>query len=165
MRLLPAPLLTAILFLSWLLLVGSLSVGHLALAAVLAIAVAGLCDRLLPERVRIGNWRTVARLGPVVLYDIVASAITVARQILGPEDRIRPGFVWVPLTIRDSCGVASLAGIITMTPGTLSVDISPDHRHLLVHALHVEDPEALIATLKSRYEVPLIAIFEGGARG
>jgi multicomponent K+:H+ antiporter subunit E len=164
MRLLPAPLLSAILLLIWLMLVGSLSAGQIVLSAVLAIGIPHLCERLLPERMRIGNWSTVARFAPIVLYDIVASAITVARQILGPEDRIRPGFVWVPLTIRDSYGVTSLAGIITMTPGTLSVDISPDRRHLLVHAFHVDDPAALVATLKHRYELPLIAIFEGEER-
>jgi multicomponent K+:H+ antiporter subunit E len=61
--------------------------------------------------------------------------------------------------------MASLASIITMTPGTLSVDLSPDRRHLLVHALHLDDPAALIASVKTRYEQPLIAIFEGGGGG
>jgi len=87
-----------------------------------------------------------------------------ALQILGPEERIRPGFVWVPLAIRDAYGTASLASIITMTPGTLSVDLSHDRRHLLVHALHVDDPAELIASIKSRYEQPLMAIFEGEQR-
>lgn len=165
MRLFPAPLLSATLFVSWLLLVGTVSAGHVVLAAVLAIVIPWWSERLQPERVRIGAWTQVARLGLIVLYDIVASALTVARQILGPEDRIQPGFVWVPLTIRDPYGIASLASIITMTPGTLSVDLSPDRRHLLVHALHLDDPAALIASVKTRYEQPLIAIFEGGGGG
>lgn len=162
--LLPAPLLSAVLFVSWLLLVGSLSAGHLALAAVLAIAIPLWSRKFLPEHPRVGAWGTVARLMLVVLYDIVASAVTVARQILGPEDRIHPGFVWVPLSIRDPYGTASLASIITMTPGTLSVDLSPDRTLLLVHALHVDDAEGLVASIKSRYEQPLIAIFEGRQR-
>jgi multicomponent K+:H+ antiporter subunit E len=165
MRLIPAPLLSAILFVSWLLLVGTVSAGHVVLAAMLAIVIPWWSERLRPERARIGAWSQVARLGLIVLYDIVASALTVARQILGPEDRIQPGFVWVPLTIRDPYGMASLASIITMTPGTLSVDLSPDRRHLLVHALHLDDPAALIASVKTRYEQPLIAIFGGGRGG
>ena len=165
MRLLPAPLLSAILFVSWLLLVGSLTVGHVVLATVLAIVIPCWSERLRPERVRIGAWGQAVRLGLIVLYDILASAVTVARQILGPEDRIQPGFVWVPLTIRNPYGMASFASIITMTPGTLSVDLSSDRRHLLVHALHLDDPEALIASVKTRYEQPLIAIFEGGEAG
>jgi multicomponent K+:H+ antiporter subunit E len=128
---------------------------------VLALAIPLWSERLRPERARIGAWSTIVRLTLVVFFDIVASAWTVAKQILGPEDRIRPGFVWVPLTIRDPHGKASLASIITMTPGTLSVDLSPDHRHLLVHALHIDDPAGLIAEIKSRYERPLMAIFDG----
>lgn len=164
MRLFPAPALSVVLFISWLLLAGSPSVGHIALAAVLAVVIPRWTERLDVDRVRIGSWGAATRLAVIVLYDIVASAVTVARQILGPEERIRPGFVWVPLAIRDAYGTASLASIITMTPGTLSVDLSQDRRHLLVHALHVDDPDELIASIKSRYEQPLMAIFEGEQR-
>ncbi|HQR55127.1 MAG TPA: Na+/H+ antiporter subunit E [Burkholderiaceae bacterium] len=164
MRILPAPLLSAMLFVGWLLLVGSVAVGHIVLAAALAIVIPLWSERLRPDAPRIGAWGAVVRLTGVVLYDIVASAFVVARQILGPEERIRPGFVWVPLSIREPYGLASLASIITMTPGTLSVDLSEDRQHLLVHALHVDDPADLIASIKRRYEVPLMAIFEGGLR-
>ena len=164
MRILRAPILSAILFVGWLLLTGSVSAGHAVLAAVFAIVIPLWSERLRSEPVRIGAWATIVRLMAVVLFDIVASAWTVAKQILGPEDRIHPGFVWVPLTIRDPYGTASLASIITMTPGTLSVDLSPDRSHLLVHALHIDDPAELVALIKSRYERPLLAIFEGDPR-
>ena len=164
MRLVPAPLLSAMLFVGWLLLVGSVSAGHIALAGVLALAIPLWSERLRPDRPRIAAWGAVVRLTCVVLYDIVASAFVVARQILGPEERIRPGFVWIPLSIREPYGLASLASIITMTPGTLSVDLSEDRHHLLVHALHVDDPADLIASIKHRYERPLMAIFEGNQR-
>ncbi|MFY7941343.1 MAG: Na+/H+ antiporter subunit E, partial [Burkholderiaceae bacterium] len=70
-----------------------------------------------------------------------------------------PAFVWVPLTITDPHGIVALAGIITMTPGTLSADLSADRRHLLVHAFNVDDEAALIAAIKTRYEEPLLEIF------
>jgi len=95
-----------------------------------------------------------------VLRDIVVSSIEVAWRVLGPSSRIRPGFVWVPLAIRDPHGISALAGIITMTPGTLSADLSDDRSHLLVHALDLGDAQALVASIKSRYEAPLIEIFE-----
>jgi multicomponent K+:H+ antiporter subunit E len=158
---LPSPLISGALFLSWLLLNGSLSLGHLALALALAVGIPQVARGLMPSPVRHRAWGTAARLSAVVLYDIVASALVVARQILGPEERIRPEFFWVPLTIRDPYGIASLAAVITMTPGTLSADLSPDRRHLLVHALHVDDVAALIDAIKRRYEQPLIEIFDG----
>ncbi len=108
------------------------------------------------------SWPTIVGLALVVLRDIVVSNVQVARLILGPERRIAPRFVWLPLTIRDPHGIVTLAGIITMTPGTLSADLTDDHRFLLVHALNAGDEAILIATIKRRYEAPLIRIFEGG---
>lgn len=159
-RLLPAPLLSAVLFVVWLLLNQSISLGHLALALALAIGVPWFTERLRPERPRIRNWGTVVRLGWVVLWDIVKSNVEVARRILGPESAIKPAFVWLPLAIRDPHGQIALAGIITMTPGTLSADFDESHTHLLVHAFNVDDEAALIADIKARYETPLRKIFE-----
>jgi len=94
-----------------------------------------------------------------VLKDIVTSNIEVARLILGRESAIRPDYVWVPLSLTDTHGIVVLAGIVTMTPGTLSADLSPDRSQLLVHAFNIDDPAALIATIKARYEAPLMEIF------
>ena len=100
------------------------------------------------------------RLFFIVLKDIITSNIDVARLILGRESAIRPGFVWVPLSIDDPHGIVLLAGIITMTPGTLSADVSADRRYLLVHVFNINDEAELIAGIKSRYEAPLMEIFK-----
>ena len=113
-----------------------------------------------PERPRLKAWGTIVRLGLVVLRDILVSNVDVARRVLGPERAIRSRFVWVPLAIRDPHGIVALAGIITMTPGTLSSELSEDRRFLLVHALHCDDEAALVADIKARYEAPLVEIFE-----
>lgn len=157
-RLLPAPLLTAVLFVAWLLLNG-LSAGHAVLGAVLAIAIPWLTERFRPDRFRLQAWPTLAALVATVLWDIVVSNIQVARLILGPERRIQPRFVWLPLDVRDPHAVAALAGIITMTPGTLSADLTEDRRYLLVHALNVSDEAGLVGSIKARYEAPLMRIF------
>jgi multicomponent K+:H+ antiporter subunit E len=158
-RLLPAPLMSCALLVAWLLLNGTLALGHILLGAVLALVIPWWTERLRPERPRLRSAIGVARLALVVLVDIVASAAVVARQILGPEARVKSTFVQVPLTIRDPYGIATFASIITMTPGTLSADLSDDRRFLLVHALHSDDPAALIEEVKRRYEEPLRAIF------
>lgn len=167
MRLLPSPLLSAVLFVAWPMLNGSASVGHLLIGAVLALTLPPLTARWRPGRPgrpRLAAWRTATRLAGTVLVDIVRSNIVVARLILGDEARIQPRFLWLPLTIRDPHGIVALAGIITMTPGTLSADLSEDRRHLLIHAFDVDDDDAaaaVIADIRSRYEAPLIRIFEG----
>ena len=159
-RLFPAPLLSAILFGGWLLLSG-ISAGHVALAAALGIAIPWFTEPYRPDRFRVRSWTTVATLTATVLWDIVVSNVQVARLIIGPERLIHPRFVWLPLDIRDPHGIATLAGIITMTPGTLSADLTDDRRHLLVHALNVDDEAALVESMKTRYEAPLRRIFEG----
>jgi multicomponent K+:H+ antiporter subunit E len=158
-RFLPAPLLSAVLFVVWLLLNQSMSIGHLVLAATLAVVVPWFTERLRPERPRLARPLAATKLAAVVLLDIVKSNVDVARRILGPEAAIRPRFIWVPLSIRDPHGIITLAGVITMTPGTLSADLTEDRRFLLVHAFNVEDEAALIADIKARYEAPLLEIF------
>ncbi len=160
MKLVPAPLLSLVLFASWLLLNNTVDPAHLLLAALLALAIPRFTEPLRPEKPRLRRWGLAAKLALVVLWDIVLSNIEVARRILGPESAIRPQFVWVPLSIRDPHGIVALAGIITMTPGTLSSDLSEDRRWLLVHAFNVDDEAALVATIKRRYEAPLREIFE-----
>jgi multicomponent K+:H+ antiporter subunit E len=159
-RLLPAPLLSLLLWAAWLMLNQSHSVGQVLLGAALALVVPWFTERFRPHKPKLGSWGTIVRLGLTVLKDIVKSNIDVARLILGPEARIQPRFVWVPLRIRDPHGIVALAGIITMTPGTLSADVSDDRRHLLIHAFNCDDEAALVADIQARYEAPLMEIFD-----
>lgn len=156
--LLPHPLASLTIAALWLLLNG-FSNGQLVLAVLLALAL----PRLLPEPAiaspRLAAPLTAIRLTLVVLHDIVKANIDVALRILGPESRIRPTYVWVPLDIASPQGIAVFASIITMTPGTLSCDVSDDRRWLLVHAFHADDADAVAAEVKARYEAPLQEIF------
>lgn len=156
---LPAPLLSLSVFVVWLLLVATVEPAHLLLAALLAVGLPLVAQRLREGNAGMRRPLLAARLGLRVLWDIVLSNIEVARRILGSESRIHPGFVWVPLDIRNGHGIAALAGIITMTPGTLSAELSADQRHLLVHCFHLEDAAATIAQIKRDYETPLREIF------
>lgn len=158
-RWLPAPLLSLAVFCTWLLLSASLEPAHLLMAAVLAVLLPRLGERLREDHPRARRPLVAAKLALVVLWDIVLSNLEVARRILGRESAIRPGFVWVPLALHNPYGIAALAGIITMTPGTLSAELSPDRRHLLVHCFHLDDAAATIAQIKRRYEAPLLEIF------
>lgn len=146
------------IFVVWVLLNG-FSAGHLLLGLLLAWGI----PRLLPPPVlpspRLAAPLTAAKLAALVLHDIVKANLEIAVRILGPESRIRPAWVWVPLDIESPQGIALFASIITMTPGTLSCEVSEDRRWLLVHAFHAEDPQAVAAEVKARYEAPLMEIF------
>ena len=161
-RLLPAPVLSTLLFGAWLMLNGSVSVGHLLLGAALALALPWWSRRYDPDAARLRRVGVALRLLGTVLRDIVVSNVEVARRVLGPERVLRPAFVWVPLDIRSPYGMATFAGIITLTPGTVSSEITPDRAHLLVHVLHCPDDEtasAMVLQMKARYEAPLKEVF------
>jgi len=153
-----SPILSVLVFVLWLLLNG-VSVGHLLLGALLAIALPAITRALRPQQPSIANLPAIIGLAAVFLYDIVAANIEVARRILGRESAIRPGFIWVPLELTDRHAITVLSSIITLTPGTLSSDLSPNGRHLLVHCLHLDDADDMVATIKQRYERPLLEIF------
>jgi multicomponent K+:H+ antiporter subunit E len=159
-RLLPHPLLSLVLWLSWLALNNTVAAAHIALGALLALALPltglHLTDGTWPRLHRPG---IAIRLALRVLRDIVVSNVEVTRRVLGPEAAIQPGFLRVPLDLTDDWAITTLAGIITMTPGTLTADVAEDRSYLLVHAFHVDDAEAIIASIKTRYEAPLKEIY------
>ncbi|KGM55083.1 cation:proton antiporter [Lysobacter daejeonensis GH1-9] len=143
----------------WLLLVADLTWGQLLLGLGLAIGLPLLSGRLMPQRARFGRHGVLLRLALRVAGDIVLSNIEVARRILGPERALTPGFVWVPLELTNIHGITALASIITLTPGTVSAELSEDQRHLLVHCFNLKDAAATVADIKHRYEAPLKEIF------
>ena len=160
-RLVPAPLLSFALLGLWLLLNRSLSVGHIVLGAVLGLAIPLLTAGLRPLPVRVRKPGTVLRLALTVVADTTRSNIAVARLLLAPGSRRHPpGFVHVPLDVRDPTALAVLAMIVCLTPGSAWAELSVDRSMLLVHLLELEDAAAVVADIKLRYERPLMEIFE-----
>ncbi len=157
---LPHPLLTPILAVLWLLLTNSIEIGQLVLGLVLGWAIPILTIRFWPETIRIHKPLLVLRYAGILLIDIVLANFTVARLILGHPAKLKPAFVFLPLDLTTDLAISILANSITLTPGTLSAELSLDRRHLLIHALHETDTDALITTIKQRYEAPLKEIFE-----
>ena len=158
-RWLPSLPLSTMVFCFWLLMNDDVSAGHVLLALLLALVIPLFAARLDREFARIGRLRGVPRMLCVLLLDIVHSNITVALQVLGPEHKIHPGFIWLPLDIGNIHGIAVLTSIITLTPGTVSSALSDDRRYLLVHVLNLENADEVIRHIKTRYEAPLMEIF------
>ena len=158
-RWLPSLPLSVTVFCFWLLMNDEISVGQVVMALVLALVIPPFAARLDREFARIGRLRSVPRMLGVLVWVIVQANVTVALQVLGPERKIRPGFIWVPLDIDNIHGIAALTSIITLTPGTVSSALSDDRRHLLVHVLNLDDADDVIRQIKTRYEAPLMEIF------
>ncbi len=159
-KLLPHPILTPVLTLIWLLLANSLAPGQIILGLLLGWAIPLFTLRFWPERARIHRPLTLLRFLALVLYDILAANLAVAGLILAGPKHVKPAFVKVPLALQTDLGISLLANTVSLTPGTVSAWLSPDHRHLIVHGLKVDDPDALIAEIKRRYEAPIREVFE-----
>lgn len=110
-----------------------------------------------PRELRLGK---MFRYVIVVIWDILIANIQVAKVVLFvPNDKLKPAWITIPLDLKQPEAITILAGTITLTPGTVSADLSETGRHLLVHVLHTDDPAAEVATIKSRYEARLKEIF------
>lgn len=156
---LPHPLLSLILTGVWLLLVNTLSLGHVLLGTVLGIALPLFTRRFWPTALPVRRPLRLVGFVLMVIWDILVANLQVARLILGRPAKLRPAFIQLPLELDEDFAITLLASTISLTPGTVSADVSSDRRTLLIHTLDVDDPEALVAQLKQRYEAPLKEIF------
>jgi multicomponent K+:H+ antiporter subunit E len=160
-RLFPHPLLTATLVVVWLLLVNHVSPGNLLLGLILGTLLPLVTEPYWPNRPRIRRPLALIGYGLLVVWDILLANFAVARIVLFmPNSRIRSAWIVVPLDLRTPEAITMLAGTITLTPGTVTADMSACGRSLLIHALHAPDPDLIRDTIKRRYEARLKGIFE-----
>lgn len=160
-RILPHPGLSALLLLIWLLMLNALSMGGLVLGSIFAVVVPLFTAAFWPDRPLMKWGLPLLGFLLLVLRDIVVANFHVARLILFRRNaELRTAWLSIPLDLRSAEAITLLAGTISLTPGTVSTDISTDGRFLLVHALDVADPEAEIANIKLRYERRLMEIFK-----
>lgn len=104
-------------------------------------------------------WRTV-RLAAFFLYELIVSSVRVAWDVLTPTDLSNPRILEMPLDVESDIEILLVTNLISLTPGTLSLDVTPDRRTLIVHAMFAEDPDALIASLKNGMERMVKEVFE-----
>jgi len=160
-RLFPAPLLSLALVALWLVLTNPYSLGNWLMAVVLAIAVPLFTQSLRPTPVRFSHPWVAFKLFLQVGKDVIGSNFRVLYGTLSRGDRMaQGGFVVVPLDLRDPNGLAVLAAIMCVIPGTVWSELALDGSELLVHVFDLKDPELDIAMIKTRYERPLMEIFE-----
>ena len=158
-RLLPHPGLSVLLVVMWVVMVNDLTFGTLFLGLVVGFGVPLFTAPWWPGRPRVRFVPAAAYL-TLVLWDIVVANIEVAAIILfKPTRDLEPAWLTIPLELTTPEAVTVFAGTISLTPGTVSCDISACGDYLLVHALHAPDPASEIAKIKARYEARLKEIF------
>lgn len=156
----PHPILSFVLWLIWLLLNNTFAAGHMLLGAVLATVLPLMTLSFWPDNIRIQHPLSLFKFILIVIWDILLANIEVARLILGKNSSLESKFIEIPLEIQQPISISLLANTISLTPGTVSCDVSEDKKTLIVHALHSPEPSQTIAEIKQRYEQPLKKVFE-----
>jgi multicomponent K+:H+ antiporter subunit E len=150
------------LTLTWLLLAERVSPGQVLLGAGVSALMVFLFRAVRPVHPRLRRPASALRLLGRVAHDILTSNYHVARIVLGLTDgrKIASGFVEIPLKLRDPHALATLAAIVTSTPGTVWANLSEDGATLTLHVLDLTDEQAWRDIIKQRYETLLLEIFE-----
>lgn len=104
------------------------------------------------------------RLVAVGVWEISRANLHLAALVLNFRRTNRPRFVRVPIRVRRDTAVTALANLITLTPGTLAVDLAPDRSSLLVHVFDLEEESAAVAEIQNRLERAVAEVFEGWSR-
>lgn len=101
----------------------------------------------------------IASLGLLFLYELFMSAYKVAKLVLSPKMDLKPGIFAYPLKLETDFQITLLANLITLTPGTLSVDVSDDERTLYVHAIDCSDPDGTRRDIAEGFERKILEAF------
>ncbi|WP_026958706.1 MULTISPECIES: Na+/H+ antiporter subunit E [Aliagarivorans] len=158
-KLLPTPYHSLLLWTVWQVLHG-FTPGHILLGTVLAIAIPIIVAPLRVQQVYAKKPLLALRYLLVLLGDIVVSNIDVAKRVLQSNRKLRPAFIAFPVELEPPLPLTILTSSISLTPGTVSVELSKDRKWLYIHVLHLDDEQEMIAHIKQRYERPLREVFQ-----
>jgi len=152
-------LINILLMLAWAAVSGNFSEVNLALGFALGFGAL----YLIREQVGTSGYieRVVKGFGLALLfvYELILSAWRVAMIVLRPKIELQPGIIAFPLTVDRDFEITMLANLITLTPGTLSVDVSEDRKILYIHCIDVPDPQATIDDIKNGFERKILEVF------
>lgn len=96
-------------------------------------------------------WKALGFAG-FFLKELTVASLRVAQDVVTPRILMRPAVLAVPLDARSDFEITLVANLVSLTPGTLSVDVSRDRRFLYVHAMFVDDPDRMRRKIKTGFE-------------
>jgi multicomponent Na+:H+ antiporter subunit E len=137
-----------ILALIWMSLQGEFSSANLAFGFLVGYLILLIARPALPPSSYSRKVMQLANLALYLIWHIIIANIQIAWRVLKPRLELRPAVIAVRLSARSDAEITALANLITLTPGTLTVDISPDHSALYVHTMYLQDHRQFTRALK-----------------
>ncbi len=145
-------LLNTLLALAWIALTGTPTPTNFAIGFALGFALLWLTQRLMMPS---GYFRKVPQVigfALFFLWELTKANVRMALVVLSPRPAVRPAVVAIPLDVRSNGEITLLANLITLTPGTLYLDVSHDRCVMYVHTMHVDDLESFRRAIKTGFE-------------
>lgn len=153
--------LNTVLAIAWVAFTGSVSLVGLITGFVIGYGALWLIQPLIGTSTYFRRVTAWIKLVIMFHYELIVSSFAVAMDVLTPKHRSRPAIIEVPLDVKTDTGILLVTNLISLTPGTLSLDVSEDRKTLLVHAMFADDPDALRKSLKDGMERWVIDAVEG----
>lgn len=154
--------LAIVLALVWAAITANFTLSNLVLGGIVSFSVLWFIrERIAGPHLFRRIWRLTA-LALLFFYELLLSAVRVAILVLSPNVRsqLQPAIVAFPLSAKSDVEITLLANLITLTPGTLSVDVSHDRKFIYVHAISAPDVDALIQSIARGFEAKIMEAFE-----
>jgi multicomponent Na+:H+ antiporter subunit E len=152
-------LINILLALVWAAATGIFSVANLAIGFALSFVILLFAQRVVGGSAYFLKFEEALKLGAFFAWELVMASVRVAIDVVTPAHRSRPGMIAIPLDVQSDAEITMLASLITLTPGTLSLEISPDRRLLYIHAMFIDDPDEMRRQIKDGLERPLMEVF------
>lgn len=159
-RILPQPLLAAMLLVLWLMLHQSAGFGHILLGGIVALIASLVADAVIPEPLKVRRPLKILQLVFVAGLDIIRSNLAVLSVLVHPRPKPTSAFIQMELELTNSYGLAVLACLITATPGSAWLEHDRESSTVLIHVFDLVDPDDWVETIKARYQHLLMEIFQ-----
>jgi len=149
-----------LLTMAWAALTGDFSPGNFAVGFLLTFLILCFSQRILGPSRYFVKVRQVAGLILFFIWELIIANLRVAHDVLTPRNHMNPGVIGIPLDARTDTEITLLANLITLTPGTLSLDVSEDRKTLYIHAMFIDDGdiERMRRSVKDGFERRILEV-------
>jgi multicomponent Na+:H+ antiporter subunit E len=143
---------------SWAAVSGRLDLVNLGVGFALGFTILLLTHRVVGATSYVRRVRSAVELVLFFLGQLIAANLRVAYDVLTPSFRARPGILAIPLDAKTDTEITVLANLISLTPGTLSLDVSEDRSTLFIHTMYIDDIEKVRRAIKEGFERRVIEV-------
>lgn len=136
----------------WMFLSESYSFASFLVGFVIGAALLFLLNRFIPDTYYFREVKAILFLIFLFIKELILANLEVLKWVYKPKLNFQPGIIALPIDVKNNWEITLLANLITLTPGTLSVDISRDQRFIYIHAIDLPDVNQTIVGIKETFE-------------